>query len=339
MRLRRFLSVVALLGASVLTGFGHRGAPAATSPPATPAPTSTPAMPASAVPVIMIYPFTVNGDADKTAGKKLADLFLSQMATIGGVTVKPIPTTPIERTDYLTDAIKNGADYYISGFLTPLGNEVAIVEQVVSTTSGAIVWANTAQVLTYGDAASQADTMRKVVIAHAGRFEAEYRQEQTQAPPTPGADQRGASTNIGGILGLLKHATGGKRGPAPIASVAPDKKPLRAILVVGRDDAGTTLERALNRFYRVSNLGATSGSIATDAHKACATFSNVTLASGELRKEQTNSFPRNTLNVFTLHMYHCDGSNFFNTTARAGSLVEAVDQTVAAYVAAHPENK
>ncbi|GAC1503569.1 MAG: hypothetical protein NVS1B14_09010 [Vulcanimicrobiaceae bacterium] len=331
--LRRSLAAISLLCIIALTGIGHRGPTPSPSPSPTPTPVPTPV-----VPVVMIYPFTVNGEADKRAGKKLADLFLAQMATVGGVVVKPIPVAPVERANYLTDAIKNGADYYISGYLTPLGDEVALVEQVVSTESGTVLWGNTAQVITYGDALTQADTIRKIIVQHSGRIEAAYRQQQTQATPTPGPDQQGASTSIGAILGLLKHVAGGKRAPAPVPSLAPEKKPLRAILVLGRDQAGTTLEHSLNRLYRVSNAGASSGNITQDARKICGVFPNSSIASGEVRKELTNSFPRNTIQVFTLRMYRCDGSNFFSHTARSNSLQSAIDETVAAYAAAHPDN-
>src|SRR5947209_16837435 len=109
-----------------------------------PTPAPTPAVtPTPALPVLIIYPFQVNGDADKTSGAKLAALFAGQMQTAGGLAIKPLATTVgIARADYLTNAIKSGADYYVSGYLTPLGDEVALVEQVVSTSSGAIVWAN-----------------------------------------------------------------------------------------------------------------------------------------------------------------------------------------------------
>jgi len=110
---RRNLAVFSLLCAVLLTGIGHRGRP---GPPSTPAPTPTPyAVPTPAIPVLIIYPFQVNGDADKKAGQKLASLFLAQMAGQGGIVVKPISTQGVARSDYLSDALKNGADYYPYG--------------------------------------------------------------------------------------------------------------------------------------------------------------------------------------------------------------------------------
>lgn len=331
----RNLTIFSLLCAVLLTGIGHRGRP---GPPSTPAPTPTPyAVPTPATPVIIIYPFQVNGDADKKAGDKLASLFLAQMVGEGGIIVKPIPAKVVPRSDYLSDALKNGADYYLSGYMTPLGDEVALVEQLVSTSSGTIIWANTAQVLTYGDALNQADLVRQSAMSHAGRVEAQYRQQQAMATPTPGAGNE-AQTSIGAILGLIKHVTGKRKAPAPAPTLAADKKPIRAILVLGHDAGASVLEHSLDRMYRVSNAGLSSGDPVADTKKICNTFTNVTVASAEMHRERSRGFPPSPLNIVTLRMYRCDGSLFFNTTARAGSLQDAVDQAVAAYVAAHPFN-
>ncbi|MBC5815545.1 MAG: hypothetical protein GIW97_03290 [Candidatus Eremiobacteraeota bacterium] len=332
--MRRNLAVFSLICAVLLTGIGHRKP---SGPPATPAPTPTPfAVPTAAVPVMMIYPFAVNGDADKKAGDKMAGLFLAQIAGAGGVIVKPIPAKVVARTDYLSDAIKNGADYYLSGYMTPVGEEVALVEQLVSTGSGAIIWSSTAQVLTYGDALNQADIVRQSVINHAGRVEAQYRQQQALATPTPGP-ANGAQTSIGAILGLIKHVAGGRKAePAP--TLAPEKKPLKAILVIGHDGGASSLQHSLDRIYRVSNAGIESGDVVADTRKVCSKFPNITVASGETKRERTRGFPPSSINVFTLRMYNCQGTVFFTNTARSGSLQDAVDQAVAAYVSAHPSN-
>ena len=328
--MRRHFAVIALLGAIALTGIGRHQ----TRPPATPTPAPTPvATPKPALPVLVIYPFQVNGDADKTSGAKLAALFAGQMQAAGGITIKPLAATVgVARADYLTNAIKGGADYYVSGYLTPLGDEVALVEQVVSTSSGAIVWANTAQLLTYGDATTQADSIRSAILGHAGRVEAEFQQQQAQSTPTPGPSN-GASTSIGAILGLLHH-----RGPAPKPSLAPNQKPVRAIVLVGRGQAANALFTSLDRTYRVSRSAVLTQNVANDAHLVCGATSTVTVAAGDVRTTQTKSFPPFTQYVFTLRVYRCDGSPFFTHTASSRSMEDAVDQAVAAFIAAHPSN-
>lgn len=325
---RHFL--VVFLCAVALTGLGHRQS----RPQATPSPAPTPVVTATpSLPVVLIYPFQVNGDADKSSGVKLASLFIGQIQTAGGVSIKPLTaTTGIARADYLTNAIKGGADYYVSGYVTPLGDEVALVEQVVSTSSGAIVWANTAQLLTYGDATTQADSIRTAILSHAGRVEAQYQQQQAQATPTPGPSN-GASTSIGSILGLLHH-----RGPAPKPTLASNQKPARAILLVGRGDAANALFNSLDRVYHVSRSAVLTQNVAADAHLVCGATSDATVASGDLHTEQTRSFPHFTMYVFTLRAHRCDGSVFFNKTSSARSMQDAVDEAVAAFVAAHPSN-
>ncbi|GAC1392011.1 MAG: hypothetical protein NVSMB31_09790 [Vulcanimicrobiaceae bacterium] len=331
--MRRSLAVLACFSAFVFIGAGHRSRPNST-----PAPTPSPTPIASAAPVapvVVLYPFTVNGDADKNAGNKMVALFAAQMTASGGLIIKPVPASPVQRADYLTNALKNGADYYISGYMTPLGDEVALVEQVVSTSSGAIVWSSTATVLTYGDALTQADTIKKVVIGHAGRVEASYKQQQALATPVPGP-ANGAQTSIGSILGLLHR--GGRSAPAPRPTLAPDKKPLRPILVVGHDDVATALIHALDGMYRVTHSATVTQNVAADAHTVCGSISNATVAEAEQRTEFTKSLPRYSLSAVTLRIFRCDGSVFFQKSARASSLGEAIDQAVAAFVAAHPSN-
>ncbi|MDP9016941.1 MAG: hypothetical protein M3N19_01295 [Candidatus Eremiobacteraeota bacterium] len=330
--MRRPLAVFALLSAVALMGAAHRGRPAA-SPAPTPSPTPT-ASAAPIAPVVVLYPFTVNGDADKNAGNKMVTLFAAQMTASGGLIVKPVPAVPVQRADYLTNALKNGADYYISGYMTPLGDEVALVEQVVSTSSGAIVWSSTATVLTYGDALTQADTIKKVVIGHAGRVEASYKQQQALATPPPGP-ANGAQTSIGSILGLLHRS---HSGPAPRPTLAPDKKPARIILVVGHDDTANALIQALEGMYRVTHSATVTQNVAADAHTVCGSITNATIAEALARTEFTKSLPRYSLNVVTLRVYRCDGSILFQKTARASSLGDAMDQAVGAYISAHPSN-
>jgi len=49
------------------------------------------------------------------------------------------------------------ADYYVAGFISPLGEGVSVVEQVVGTGSGIVLFSSSAQLSTYADAAGQGD--------------------------------------------------------------------------------------------------------------------------------------------------------------------------------------
>lgn len=318
------------MSAFVLTGARH-----APAPPAAPTPSPAPAAtPTPALPVVIIYPFQVNGDADKQAGVKMVALMSSQMLASGGTILKPPSAALVQRSEYLTNAIKNGADYYISGYLTPVGDAVNLVEQVVSTTSGTIIWSNTAQLQTYGDAVTQAIYMNKAIIAHAGRVEAQYQAQQASATPEPGP-ANGAQTSIGRILGLL-HRGGNSQ---PRQSIAADKKPARAILVVGGGQTGALLQTALDRAYNATKSATVSTNVARDARVICGATTNATIASGDLSSRVIRGFPASrTVYAFTLTVHRCDGSVFFTHRANGDSAEAAVDGAVDAFIGAHPGN-
>ena len=331
--LKRCFAVLALI--SIIAG-PAAARPRLSKPPATPTPSPTPT-PTPAPPTVIIYPFTVNGEADKRAGGKLASLYTQEIQTMGGVMIKPPPAQNVDRKLYLTDAVKSGVDYYLSGYITPLGEQVAVVQQLVSTNSGAIIWSSTAQMLTYSDAADQADTIRKVVLAHAGRVEASYQAQQSAATPEP--DQHGAQTNIAAILGLFHRLR-----PGPKPTLAPEQKPKRGILVVQvaanpsnlNGQATTALALSLNRAFNVARSAVVTQNIPTDAHTICGALPNEMIASGEFHHE--NNIRRDIADAFTLRIYRCDGSLIYTNTARSGSLGGAIDLTVNSYMKSHPNN-
>ncbi|MFN2460462.1 MAG: hypothetical protein ABR591_07225, partial [Candidatus Velthaea sp.] len=81
-------------------------------------------------PTVVVYPLTVNGsDVDKESGSRLAVVIAQSMSSAGGVTVKPAPPGT-ERKNFLEIARSQTADYYIAGYVTPLGNDVSVVEQL-----------------------------------------------------------------------------------------------------------------------------------------------------------------------------------------------------------------
>lgn len=171
-------------------------------------------------PVLVVYPFSVNGgDVSKEAGSRLAIAIATQVANLGGVDVKPA-TPGTERTDFLNVAKKDGADYYVAGFVTPLGDGVSVVEQLVSTQTGIVVFSNTAQIRTYGDASGQGDVLRDALIRHYERNLGAY-----AAPPPPVAAPsptpvpgNAAQANIGRLFGhRQQHAA----TPAPGSAVTP----------------------------------------------------------------------------------------------------------------------
>jgi len=112
----------------------------AAAPPSPPPPTPAPGPPSvGQTPVVMVYPFDVQTGADPRIGVAIAQILGQEMTAAGGISVPQIPQG-IKRVDFLTYARVNHADFYISGYVTPVGDSAAVVEQVVSVDSGVILF-------------------------------------------------------------------------------------------------------------------------------------------------------------------------------------------------------
>lgn len=174
-------------------------------------------------PSVMVYPFSANGSTlDREASSRLATIIATQMANTGRVSVIAAPPGT-ERKDYLTAARRAGADYYVAGFISPLGDGVSVVEQVVGTGSGIVLYSNTAQLSTYADAAGQGDNLALFVAQHANRGLAAI---GTPPPaPSPSAQPtQAAQANLGKLFGRRRRATPTPKPsarPTPLLSTAP----------------------------------------------------------------------------------------------------------------------
>ena len=178
---------------------------------------ATPTSPLYTKPNVIVYPFTSNGSTiDREASSRLATIIATQMADSGQVSVTP-PPPGTERKDFLSVARANRCDYYISGFISALGNGVSVVEQVVSTATGIVVFSQTAQLNTYNDAAGQGDDLARFVAAHANRGLAAIGTAPPRASPTPAPSPE---ANLGKLFGRRKKNTPTANPPAK-PSVAP----------------------------------------------------------------------------------------------------------------------
>ncbi len=188
----------------------------------------------SVKPSVVVYPFSANGSTlDREASSRLATIIATQISQTGRVTVvAPPPGT--ERKDFLSAARRAGADYYITGFLSPLGDGVSVVEQVVGTGSGIVLYSNSAQLSTYADAAGQGDNLASFIAQHANRGLAAI----GTAPPAPAPSvqpTQAAQANLGKLFGRRKRAA---------ATPRPSAKPAAAPLVVATSaPPPTTLPR------------------------------------------------------------------------------------------------
>jgi TolB-like protein len=172
-------------------------------------------------PTVMVFPFSATGSSiDREASSRLATILAEQMANTKQVTViAPPPAT--ERKDYLSVSRAHNADYYVSGYISPLGNGVSVVEQVVSTTSGIVVYSQSAQLNTYNEAAGQGDDLAQFIARHANRGLALIPTPAPQAASPSPAPSSGPEANLGKLFGR-------KKKPAAKPSASPTPKPLVA---------------------------------------------------------------------------------------------------------------
>jgi hypothetical protein len=170
-------------------------------------------------PSVIVYPFVATGSSvDREASSRLATLIATQMANTGKVTVLP-PPPGTERKDYLATARAQNADYYVAGFISPLGAGVSMVEQVVSTTTGIVIFSQSTQINTYAEAAGQGDDLAQYIASHANRALAGIGTPPPQTSPTPSASN-GPQANLTGLFNRRKKAT-----PAPKATAKPTPAP------------------------------------------------------------------------------------------------------------------
>jgi hypothetical protein len=173
-------------------------------------------------PVVVVYPLTTTGAANSDVGGNVAILLSTKLAELGGLTIKPF-TPGTQRPQFLDSATQTGADYYITGYMTPVGSDMTLIAQVVSTHSGSIVFSTTALVRTYGDVIGQADVLREAILRHAGRgFPAV---DQPAPAPTDTAEPSGsAGVNLSRALSHHARAsatpTSAPSGPAAVAAAA-----------------------------------------------------------------------------------------------------------------------
>ena len=169
-------------------------------------------------PNVIVFPFISNGSTvNREASSTLATIIATSMANTGLVTVTP-PPPGTDRKDYLTVARANRSDYYVSGFISPLGEGVSIVEQVVSTATGIVVYSQSTQLNTYNEATSQGDDLANFVSHHANRGLAAIGTAPPAASPTPAASN-GPEANLGKLFNRKKKT-------APKATPTPAPKPI-----------------------------------------------------------------------------------------------------------------
>ncbi len=186
-------------------------------------------------PVVVVYPLTVTGNADPQAGGKVSALYAVRLTALGGVTVKA-PAAGTDRQHFLDAARDAGADYYVTGYISPLGNAITLINQVVSTHSGIQVWSDSLQIGTYNEATAQADAIRTAILRHAGRYTVAL--EATPPPTataTPAAKKNEANLNALFEKRPAQDVAGGPSGGSSGQAATPQTSTASALAPSGDD--------------------------------------------------------------------------------------------------------
>jgi hypothetical protein len=340
MLMRRFLTLFVFSCGLCLVAAAPRATP--TPRPATPSPAATMHLNLPSLsPTVLIYPFDAASGLQQKVGVQVATIFSHAMTQAGNVNVLPIPTG-VQRANFLTTARADKADYYITGYITPIGSSASVVVQVVSVQSGVIAFAQTNQVTNINDAISLALTAHDAIVQLAGvSVDVTTTESATAAPSTEPTN--GASFS-------LTHLFAGKHGHGTIASAttAPSTKPQRGVILIavhGRDVAADdlthatlALEHDLAARFTVRNGGAAPANIQTAADSICGSDRDNTIATGTLVQHRVGGIRPRVDSVFTLQVWTCFGDVLYETTESNLDVAKAISTAVADYVTAHPSN-
>jgi hypothetical protein len=337
----RIFAALLLCASVVLIAAAPTPTPAPLTAPVLTPPTTPPPLPPGVAGTVLVYPFDVQTGADQKIGTAIAEILGQEMSAAGSLVVLPVPTG-IKRADFLSNAREQHADFYISGYVTPVGDAAAVVEQVVSVESGVILFSQTAQVQSVADVASQSLQARSQILTFLGRGTQSMQQTQQSQTPAP-QTTNGAQVQLRGINGIVDsvfHHHGATPSPTP------GVKPARGIFLVpptaaagvtptDLKDTGDELYFALQRHYTTQMAAATSN-VSASADAICGSKRNNTVASGTISRV----IPKRgrAVSTFVLSVYTCFGAQLEQVTGTGESVKQAVDAAVASYATTHPDN-
>lgn len=317
--------------------------PAATLRPiASPLPLGTPVIHLPSIdPVVLIYPFDSIGGLNAKVGTQLASIFSQEFTQSGHVKLVPRPSN-VARADYLTTARKDHADYYISGYATPIGDGLSVVMQVVSVSGGGvIVFSQTSQLYGVNDAQSLALTAHDAILQLAGVNVSVNTTESATAAPSP-QPTHGASFNLNNLFGHHNSQVSHAATPVPTA------KPPRGVIFVAvrgsnvpNDDltrASSLLYRDLSTHFTVRNNGAVAGDLSGAASGLCGSDRDNTIATGTLAEQHLGGIRPRTKSAFTLQIWTCFGDVLYTTTKTDFDVAKAISSAVTDYITDHPDN-
>ncbi|MDQ2864692.1 MAG: hypothetical protein M3R51_00555 [Candidatus Eremiobacteraeota bacterium] len=310
-----------------------------------PAITATPI--SSGTPSVLIYPFDTPKDLNPKSGEGIASIFAQIFTDSGDVRVLPLGKG-VPRANFQKYAIAQHADYYIAGYIQPIGTSAAVVAQLVTVDTGTSAFAQTTEINSVQDVASEALTFHSVLQSLDARNHPEL-QAQSKATPEP-QSTNGASVKLGGLSGAVSSLFKGrtKNGTLPTPTPTPFVKPGRGAIVArisgnvsaGDVTAGTTaLLSAMGAHFktRLATLAPSNVAKATDA--ICGTDRDNTVASGTLiLRQEAGRFGSHSVYDFTLNVYTCFGAPLYTATESDRNFAKAIDDAVSAYAKDHADN-
>jgi hypothetical protein len=288
------------------------------------------------VPTVVVYPFTAGADGiDDETLDNIANMLATRIAQGGAVRVEP-PTPGVQRQKFLSDARLLHADYYVTGFITPLGSNASMVEQVVSTQSGTVVFSSSAEIGDTADVTAQGDVLREGILERSSRGIQAF-----EAPPAaitaPSAGNR-AHVNANRPFGSKRHAARAVATPAPAAANA-----TIAILPIGGSaDARlrTATAQALLASFGQDGRHAVLVSATTPSNSVCVANKATSLADAWIDSQSSSIAPNEEASL-RMVVYDCKGRIVFDhsfqyhgSSAHGGqlALTGATDAAVGAYL-------
>ncbi len=299
------------------------------------------AAPGAPKPAIVVYPFSGAQGVAPTIGANVALVTALQLSQGGDITVKSAPADT-QRADYLQTARGLGADYYVSGFVSPIGNQLAVIEQLVSTRNGVSVWrSNTMQLTVPDDARAQASDLHDAIVQAGAQqpFPVSQSQSGANAPPPRSSSARPAKPEAPLPIPRFESI------PAPVAAVptaAPVARKTAVILPFGGGTIAAVKhyvpDALLRTFptYGISGAKATTDSddVAAVGLVLCTQFNADVLFSGTIDTSQWDPergwyFDAN----LSLKVSDCKDLSrkprTIETTAMSGNVQTAIDIAIA----------
>jgi hypothetical protein len=281
------------------------------------------------VPTVVVYPLSSSSSLDRETAANISTTLANQIALGGAVKVVPAKAG-VERENYLADSRSLGANYYVTGFVTPLGNGASIVEQVVSTTSGTLVFSVTNYITSMAEIASQGDQLRAGIIERSSRGIQAF-----TAPPPPPNNTPGPEASSGGADIKL----GRKKAPAATVAVVPPANATLAILSVGGasdSDQRTSMAQALAAAFEHAGRHAVVVSATEPSNDVCSANKASVQVASWLDTPPPNA--TSALPALRLIAYDCSGKIAFDRTFKQ-ALPGLTDTAVAAYLNPPPPKR